>query len=313
MTVTAPGRRRTALDRTAPGRAAAAIRRATARSLRLGFLLVCAAFFGLPVIWLILAATKTQGELFGDHPLSVGSLSNIARGWDNLLTFNDGELIGWIWNSLYYAGSSVLIAVAVSVPAGYALAKFEFPGRRTLLILTLVGMIIPTAALVLPLYLQMEALGLLGTPASVIFPLAFYPFAVYLCYVYCTTSLPDSLLEAARVDGASEAAIFLRIALPMSRPIIGLICFFSFVHAWTNFFLPFVMLSDDRTFNLQVGLMMLLQSTDAINAGSGFAGLPIHQSEAALAALVAVAPVLVAFLFAQRYLGASDISGAEKG
>ncbi|TDC46517.1 carbohydrate ABC transporter permease [Jiangella ureilytica] len=282
-------------------------------SLRVGFLMVCAVFFGLPVVWLILAATKTQASIFSDHPLSMGSLGNIAQGWSNLLTFNDGELVGWIWNSLYYAGSSVVIATVLSVPAGYALAKYDFAGRKALLVLTLIGMIIPTAALVLPLYLQMNALGLLGTPASVILPLAFYPFAVYLCYVYCTTSLPDSLLEAARVDGASEAALFFRIVLPLSKPIIGMIFFFSFVHAWTSFFLPFVMLSDDRTFNLQVGLMMLLQSTDAINAEGGFAALPIHQPEAALAALVAVAPVLVAFLFAQRYLTASDVSGAEKG
>lgn len=287
--------------------------RLTGRSVRLIFLLVCAVFFGLPIVWLLLAATKTQSALFSDHPLSVGSLGNIAQGWQNLLTFNDGELVGWIWNSLYYAGSSVLIALVLSVPAGYALAKFDFAGRKVLLVLTLVGMIIPTAALVLPLYLQMNALGLLGTPASVILPLAFYPFAVYLCYVYCTTSLPDSLLEAARVDGASEATLFFRIALPLCKPVLGLIFFFSFVHAWTNFFLPFVMLSDDRTFNLQVGLMMLLQSTDAINAEGGFSALPIHQPEAALAALVAVAPVLVAFLFAQRYLAASDVSGAEKG
>ncbi|MGH3501821.1 MAG: carbohydrate ABC transporter permease [Nocardioidaceae bacterium] len=283
------------------------------RLFRLGFLLACAVFFGVPVVWLLFASTKSQDALFEGSPLSFGSLSNVGQGWSNLLTFNDGEFVGWIWNSIYYAGSSVLIALAISVPAGYALAKFEFAGRRLLLVLTLVGMIIPTAALVLPLYLQMNALGLLGTSASVILPLAFYPFAVYLTYVYCTTTLPDTVLEAARVDGASELRLFVSVVLPLSKPVIGLVFFFSFVHAWTNFFLPFVMLSDDRTFNLQIGLMLLLQSTDAVNAAGGFSALPIHQPEAALAALVAVAPILVAFLFAQRYLAASDVSGAEKG
>lgn len=289
------------------------LRRAGGRGARIGLLLACAVFFGLPVLWLFVAATKTKGQFFHGHPLAPGSLGNIPQTWDNLLTFNDGALIGWIWNSLYYAGASVLISLMLSIPAGYALAKFDFVGRKTLLVLTLVGMIIPTAALVLPLYLQMDALGLLGTPASVILPLAFYPFAVYLAYVYYASSLPDSLLEAARVDGASEAALFFRVVLPLSKPVIGLVFFFSFVHAWTNFFLPFVMLADDQTFNLQVGLLTLLQSSSAINADGGFSSLPIHQPEAALAAVVAVAPVLVAFLFAQRTLGKSDAAGAVKG
>lgn len=288
-----------------------AVRQATARSARVLFLLAGALFFGLPLVWLFLSATKNTAQFEDGAPLSFGSLSNIGQAWQNLQTFNDGQLVTWVWNSIYYAGSSVALALLMSVPAGYAMAKFDFAGRKTLLVLTLIGMIIPVAALVLPLYLMVNAIGMLGTAASVILPLAFFPFGVYLCYAYYTSSLSDSLLEAGRVDGASEATLFWRIVLPMSKPVIGLVFFFGFVSAWTNFFLPFVMLTDDRTYTLQLGLLSLLMSTDAIRA-DGFSPLPIHEPEAALAALVAVGPILVAFLIAQRYLSKSDLSGAIK-
>lgn len=282
------------------------------RTARVSCLLACAVFFGLPIVWLLLATTRPQDGFQGTHPLGFGSLGNIGQAWDNLQTYNDGVFVDWIGNSIFYAGSSVLLALAMSVPAGYAMAKFEFAGRKALLVLTLIGMIIPMAALVLPLYLQMNALGWLGTPASVILPLAFYPFAVYLCYVYYVSSLPDNLLEAGRVDGASEARLFLSVVLPLSKPVIGLVFFFSFVHAWTNFFLPFVMLSDNATFNLQIGLMALMQSTSVLNPDA-VSGLPIFEPEGALAAVVAVAPVLMAFVVAQPFLGKSDVAGAVKG
>lgn len=289
-----------------------AARHLGSRVARVSFLLACGAFFGLPIIWLMLAATRPTEGFSELHPLSFGSFENVGQAWENLQTYNGGVIVDWIWNSFYYSGSAVLLALTMSVPAGYALAKFDFAGRKTLLVLTLIGMIIPMAALVLPLYLEMNALGWLGTAASVIFPMAFYPFAVYLCYVYYASSLPNNLLEAGRVDGASEWRLFFSVVLPLSKPVIGLVFFFSFVHTWTNFFLPYVMLSDNGSFNLQVGLMALLQSTGVLNPNPA-SDLPIWEPEGALAALIAVAPVLIAFLVAQPFLGKSDVAGAVKG
>lgn len=288
-------------------------RQALAGTSRIAILWISALFFGLPVLWLLFAATKTPTQLLFGNPLSFGSIQNIATGWGHLLRFNNGELLWWLYNSIYYTIGGTGISLLLSIPAGYGLAKFTFIGRKTLLVLTLIGMIVPEAALVLPLYLEMNALGLLGTPFSVIFPLGFYPFAVYLAYAYYSATIPTSLLEAARVDGASEARIFATIVLPLSKPVLGMVFFFSFVRVWTNFFLMFVMLGDDRTLNLQVGLMSLLESTGAITPGSGFSDLDIHQPEAALAALVTVGPILVMFLVAQRYLSQSGVVGAEKG
>lgn len=283
------------------------------RTLRVGFLLVVAAFFTLPTLWLLLASTKTSTQIITGNPLSVGSLGNIPKAWANLQTYNHGEIIDWIVNSVVYTLSSVAIALVLCLPAGYALAKYEFRGKHTLLIVTLIGMIIPTAALVLPLYMEMSKLGLLDTAASVILPFGFYPFGVYLAYIYYVASVPDSLLEAGRIDGCDELRLFLRVGLPLAKPITALIAFFCFVRVWTDFFLPFVMLTDEHKYTLQLGLQALLESTGAINGIGGFNSLPIHQPEAALAALVAIAPILVAFLFSQRFLVGGYMSGAEKG
>ncbi|TMR90427.1 carbohydrate ABC transporter permease [Nonomuraea basaltis] len=277
------------------------------------FLGAFAVFFALPLLWLALAPTRTADDLIGGPPLGFGSLANVATAWGNLMTFNDGELTLWIANSIGYAAGSVTLSLLLSVPAGYALAKYDFAGRAAVLTLTLIGMILPQAALVLPLYLEMTVLGLTGTAWSVILPLSFYPFGVYLCYLHFAAALPHAILDAGRVDGAGELRLFVVIGLPLARPAIGLVAFFAFVNVWTNFFLPFVMLDDDRTFTLQLGLMTLLQSTGAVNASSGFSSLPIHQPEAALAGLVACAPTLLAFLLAQRALRTGMLAGAEKG
>jgi multiple sugar transport system permease protein len=281
--------------------------------MRRAILLVVALFFALPLVWLLLAPTRTAAELIGGPPLSFGSIANVRTAWGDLMGYNDGEILLWAGNSIAYAAASVALTLLLSVPAGYALAKHEFAGRASILTLTLIGMILPQAALVLPLYLEMSAVGLTGTPWSVILPLAFYPFGVYLAYLHFAGSLPGTVLDAGRVDGAGELRLFLVVALPLARPAIGLIAFFAFVHVWTNFFLPFVMLDDDRTYTLQLGLMSLLQSTGAVNASSGFSGLDIHQPEAALAGLFACAPTLAAFLVAQRALRTGLLAGAEKG
>lgn len=277
-----------------------------------GVLLAFAAFFGVPVLWMILAPTKTPSELYAGFPLAFGSFERVPQAWANLLTYNDGIIVSWIYNSFYYAGWSVALAVLVCVPAGYALAVHTFVGRKAILIFSLIAMMVPNEATVLPLYLEMNELNLLGTPPSVILPLAFYPFGIYLVYLHYSTNLPESILEAARVDGASDLAVFWRIGIPLGIPVIAFVAFFNFFHGWSNYFLPFVMLDNSNTYNLQVGLTALLQATGATGSG-GLSTLPINEPEAALAGLIAVAPVLLSFIVFQRFLISGQSMGAEKG
>ena len=192
----------------------------------------------------------------------------------------------------------------VSVPAGYGLAFGRFPGRKLVLSLTLVVMIVPAAALVLPIFLELNAMHLIGRSLSVILPFSFFPFGVYLAYIYYSTAIPPSLLDAAHVDGAGELQTFLRVALPLAQPVVALVFFFSFVADWNNFFLPYVVLADSNQYPITVGLSDLLASTPSFNPSVGGGGQSLHifKPELALATLLAVVPIAIVFLFSQRAL-----------
>ncbi|MFC8078467.1 carbohydrate ABC transporter permease [Streptomyces sp. NPDC057307] len=274
-------------------------------------LAVLLVFFVLPVIWLLLAPSKTAGEVVRDNPFSFGSFQQIGAAWEHLFAFQDGAMVKWLRNSAVYAGGSLVLTLVVSVPAGYALALTKFRGRKTLLTITLVTMIMPQATLVLPIFLELNRFHLIGTVWSVILPFSFYPFGVYLVYIYFGSSLPRDLLSAARIDGCTEWQLFTRIALPLAKPVVGLVAFFSFVGNWNNFFLPYLVLPSSDQFPVQVGLNQLLTSTPSFNPVAG-AGLNITIPELALAILVAILPVLVLFLFSQRTLVSGMLAGATK-
>ena len=279
-----------------------------------GFILLLAftAFFVVPVIWLVLAPTKTDHELVFDNPFAIGTLSNLWHAWRLMFDFQDHALLSWLENSAIYSFGGLALALVCAIPAGCGLALTQFIGRRAILGITLVVMIMPATALVLPLFLEANAVHLIGTPFSVILPLSFFPFGVYLTYIFYSSTIPGDLLAAARVDGCSEWDVFRRLALPLAQPTIALVAFFAFVANWNNFFLPFVMLPNSTSYPLSVGLQYLLSATPAFNPGIGGA-VPILRPELALATIVAIAPVLIVFLFAQRSLVSGMLAGATKG
>ncbi|MEV7096621.1 carbohydrate ABC transporter permease [Amycolatopsis sp. NPDC051045] len=267
-------------------------------------------FFVLPVLWLVLAATKTDQQLVHGHPLSFGSWRALGGNWAALVSYQGGAIFGWLGNSALYSSFALVITLFVAVPAGYALAKTEFRGRHVLLVTTLVVMLMPNATLVVPLFLELNTVHLIGTMWSIVLPYAFYPFGVYLAYIYFTTALPKDLLDAARLDGCSEFGVFRRVALPLATPVVALVGFFSFVANWTNYFLPYVMLPESGRFPVQVGLGTLLNDVPQFNPTVG--GLAVERPVLALATLLAITPVLVVFLFSQRFLVTGMLAGATK-
>jgi multiple sugar transport system permease protein len=267
-------------------------------------------FFVLPVLWLLLAATKTDSELVNNNPLSFGSWHALRANWDALTGYQGDVIFVWLRNSAVYSFLALVITLCVAVPAGYAMAMTEFRGRRVLLIATLVVMLMPNATLVVPLFLEINAVHLIGSMWSIILPYAFYPFGVYLTYIYFSTALPRELLDAARLDGCSEFGAFRRVALPLAAPVVALVGFFSFVANWTNYYLPYVMLPQSSQFPVQVGLGTLLNSVPQFNPTVG--SLEVQRPELALATLLAIIPVLVIFLFSQRFLVAGMLAGATK-
>ena len=251
-------------------------------------LVVFAIFFAGPVLWLILAPTKTSYGLLTGTPFSFGSLHNLAVAWHELDSFNDHMFRRWMENSLLYAAGATGLMLLTGVPAGYGLAVGRFPGRKLVLTLTMIAMIMPATALVLPIFLELYALHLIGSAFAVILPFAFFPFGVFLVYIYYATVVPTDLLDAARVDGCSELLVFWRIALPLAKPVVALVVFFSFAVDWSNFFLPYVVLPDSSRYPVEVGLSDIL--------------LTASRPELALATVIASIPVLVAFLLLQRAL-----------
>jgi multiple sugar transport system permease protein len=282
--------------------------------MRLAILITFAVFFVAPLLWLILAPTKSDQALITSSPFSFGDFHHIGLAWKHLDAFSDHVYRRWIANTLYYALSATAITVAVSIPAGYGLAFGRFPGRRLILSLTLIVMIMPGAALVLPIFLELNGVHLIGSVFSVILPFSFFPFGVYLAYIYYATALPPGLLDAARVDGAGELQTFLRVALPLAKPVVALVFFFSFVADWNNFFLPYVVLADSNQYPITVGLWDLLSATPSFNpsVGGGGQSVKIFKPELALATLLAVVPVAIVFLFSQRALVRGLVGGAVK-
>ena len=249
------------------------------------------------------------------NPLAFGSWETVLKSWQNINAYQHGEIWLWFANSIVYVVSSLLIGLAISIPAGYALAIARFPGRKLLLWLTLITMLLPPSAMVLPLFMELNLVHLVNTAWAVILPASFFPFGVYLTYVYYSTTLPLDLLEAARVDGCSEWAFFRHIALPLAKPVIGLLAFISFNANWNNFFGPYVMLNNDKLFNLPVGLQTMIASTSAIKPGFNTTPgvLKFQQADVAMAALIMIVPVVIVFLFSQRYVISGALTGSVKG
>ncbi len=288
-------------------------RRYTVRIIAILILLVFTVFFIGPVVWLLLAPTKTDSQIINQTPLAFGNFATFGRTFHDVITYEGNLVLTWVKNSAIYSFGGTALAILAAIPSGYGLALTHFIGRRALLAITLVVMIVPATALVLPLFLEANTVHLVGTVWSIILPFGFFPFGVYLAYIYFSTTISKDLLGAARIDGAGEWGVFWRIALPLATPIVGLVGFFSFVANWNNYYLPFVMTYDNSQYPLQVGLPILLGSSPSINpvAATGGQAL-IYRPELAMATIIAIAPVLIVFLFAQRTLVTGMLAGAAK-
>ncbi len=273
-------------------------------------LVLFALFFVVPLVWLVIAPTKTDRQLLLEMPFAFGDLATLASNWQSLVTFQGGLIWQWIGNSAFYCGAALVITLLISIPAGYAMALTEFPGRRALLATTLVVMLVPGTALVLPIFLELSAVRLIGNPLAAILPFSFFPFGVYLTYIYFSTAVSRDLLDAARIDGATEFEVFLKIAMPLATPVIALVGFFNFTGNWNNYFLPYVTLPGKKA-PIQVGLAELLSNVPAFNPTNA-ASTTISLSALALATLIAIAPVMIVFLFCQRFLVSGMTAGGTK-
>jgi multiple sugar transport system permease protein len=271
--------------------------------IRLVLLVVGGLVFILPMLWLFLAPTKTNAEFYSIKPLLPGKISYIAQAWEHLFAYNRGIIKIWIWNSVWYVVTGLALVLVITVPAGYVLAIVNFPGRKVLMWTTLLLMMLPGDVLVLPMFLELHAMGLYNTPWALILPAGFSAAAVYLTFVYYKSAMPRDLVDAARVDGCSNWTMFWHIGLPLARTIIALLLFTRFGALWNNFFAANLLVVSDRLRTLPAGIGMLITQAGAVMPHhNSYNIIHIGKAEAALAGLLALFPVLVVFMAAQRMI-----------
>ncbi|MHC2286400.1 carbohydrate ABC transporter permease [Bradyrhizobium barranii] len=207
----------------------------------------------LPLVFLISNAFKTPPELLAWPPTVIPHQPTL----DNIVSvLGETPLFRWIGNSLIFATLSTASIVSTSAIAGYVLGKFDLPGIPIIFGVIIATAVVPFEVYMIPLYLNVQSAGLLNSWPGLLIGYLIMSFGIFLVRQYVMTSIPDELLEAARVDGAGELWIFLRIVLPLMRGPLGALAVLAFFQAWTAFAWPLVVMTNKETYTLEVGLAL---------------------------------------------------------
>lgn len=267
-------------------------------------LAIVAMYFLVPVYWVIVNATKSTEDLFGTSGFWFGKEFLLFDNLKAVFTANGGIFSRWALNSLLYSGVGSVLATYFAVAAGYALAKYRFPGRRAVYAFVLGGVLVPGTATALPLFFLFSSVGLTNTYWAVLIPSLVSPFGLFLASIYASAAVPDSMLEAGRLDGVSEIGLFHRLALPQLTPAVVTILLFQFVAIWNNYFLPLVMLADEKLYPITLGLDNWRAQTDR---------LPEFFHLTTGGALLSVIPLAILILVLQRFWRGGLTEGSVKG
>ena len=290
--------------RTAEGRTTARGRRSNLLTAAMLLFLLYALF---PLFWLAVSSTKTNSDLFSTFGLWFGHEFTLLGNIRQTLTYGNGEYFRWLANTALYSVTSAVGAACLATFSGYGFAKYVFRGRGALLGAVLGTIMVPTTALAIPTYLLFSKVGLVDTPWAVILPSLVSPFGFFLMWVYTRDAVHDSLLDAARIDGAGELAIFFRVALPSLVPGFVTVVLFTLVATWNNYLLPLILLSDPRYFPITVGL----SAWESQTAGGGGSNSALI-SMVVTGSMLSVIPLIIAFVFLQRYWQSGLSAGAVK-
>ena len=261
-----------------------------------GVLLAGAALTVLPLVWMVAASIMPTGEATAYPPRLLPSTPTLAHYRELWLRLDVGRAFA---NSLGLALAITLVSLLFNSMAGYAFAKLRFRGRDRIFRWLLSALVIPAQVAMLPLFLLLDGMGLIDTYAAVVIPGLASVFGIFLVRQYAL-SIPDSLLDAARVDGASELRVYWSIALPILRPVLVTLAIFTFLGAWNDFLWPLIVLADSDKYTLPVALANLLgehaQDTELMMAG----------------AVLTVLPTIVVFALLQRHYVRGIVTGGVK-
>ncbi len=282
-------------------------------------LLVMAFLFLFPLYWIVTGSFKTMKEINSTTPAwwpSEWVLTNYEKLFSRRsaplfsipIPFTDEVVTGptvpaairWLINTVWMAVASMVLTCITATMAGYSLAKKRFVGRGLVFTLIVCAMALPKQVILIPLIREMNALKLYDKMGAVIFPIVGWPFGVFLMKQF-SEGIPGEMLEAARIDGASEAKTFLRIVVPLVKPGVGALAIFTFINSWNDYFMQLIMLSSTSNLTISLGIAQL-QAELSTDYGLIMAG----------AALAAV-PILTVFIIFQKYFTQGITMGAVKG
>jgi multiple sugar transport system permease protein len=261
-----------------------------------------------PIAWIVINSTKTQANIYQSFGFWFARPFEFFHNLTMLFTNADagGTYADWLGNTALYAVTAGLGATIVSALAGWGFARYKFRGSRPLFAMVLCALLVPITAVTLPLYLVYAKVGLINSPLGMILPSMVTPVGVYLMRTFIQISVPMDLIEAARMDGAGEVRIFLRVGLPLMVPGMVTVLLLSFVGVWNNYFLPLIIFSRSNLYPLTVGLGLLSQHAEA-NGTNAFVPLVV------VGALVTIIPLIILFIVLQRYWRGGLLAGSVTG
>lgn len=265
--------------------------------LNIGILLFCL-FSVFPIYWLLTGSVKLQADVMKIPPDWVPT----SVTFDNYISiFLENPAFRWIYNSFFTALLGTLGIIAVSSAAGYALSKLTFTGRNLIFLFVIAALVLPKEVYLLPLYQEMISFQWRGTFLALIVPDLAMPFGVFLIKQFYD-GIPDELQEAAAIDGCGSIRFFFDFGIPLSKPGIGALGILAFIRMWNSYLWQYTMATDSSTYTLPVGIARMMDNPDIVDYGLKFAG-----------ASVAAIPLLIIFVFFQRYFTSGITAGAIKG
>lgn len=255
-------------------------------ALRVVILVTAALVALIPIVWLVLGSFKTPTELSERPPSLLPDSWGLSNYTDALTRF---DFTTYLFNSVVVTIAATALTLAINSMAAYALAKYNFRGKNGLFLLTLATIMIPLQVILIPVYQVVASLGMVNTLWGLIIPAAATPTGVFILRQYML-SIPDELIEAARVDGSGEFRTFIQIVLPMCRPALAVVAILSIMWRWNDFLWPLVVAQSEKVYTLPVALARFTaEETVPFN-------LIIAMS------VVSILPVIILFLFFQRQI-----------
>ncbi|MGG3886053.1 carbohydrate ABC transporter permease [Brevibacillus panacihumi] len=243
--------------------------------------------FVFPFLWMFITAFKTMPEVYQFPPSwwpNSWQFENFRIAWSS------GPFLTYVWNSLIVALGTLVLQFLIGVPAAYSFARYRFKGRNMLFGLSLIALMIPSQVIFLPVYVQMSHWGLVDTLWALILPFGASAFGIFLLR-QAFMQVPDEVIEAARLDNASEWKIMWTIMVPLAKPVLVTFGLFSFIYHWNDYFWPLIMTNSDTVRTLPIGISMLKAAEGGKQWNVIMAGN-----------MILVFPILIVFFFAQRHI-----------